>query len=130
MLFRSNELRGAAFGGLEFWISDLSLPDTVGTFMGFDVNLLPIIMSATMILQQKLMTPSTSATNPQMKNMPYIMTAVFFFMFYTFPSGLNLYYTLFNLMSIAQQKLTPKKPLPAVAIPVKTPKKSKKKRRK
>jgi len=114
-LFRTTiELRGAAFKGLEFWISDLSLPDTVGTFMGFDVNLLPVIMSGTMILQQKLMAPSSSA-NPQMKNMPYIMTAVFFFMFYTFPSGLNLYYTLFNLMSIAQQVFTSKKPLPIVS---------------
>ncbi len=129
-LFRTTiELRGAAFGGLEFWISDLSLPDTVGTFMGFDVNLLPIIMSATMILQQKMMTPSSAATNPQMKNMPYIMTAVFFFMFYTFPSGLNLYYTLFNLMSILQQKFTPNKPLPVLATPVKTTP-AKKKRKK
>jgi len=114
-LFRTTiELRGAAFKGLEFWISDLSLPDTVGTFMGFDINLLPVIMSGTMILQQKLMAPPSNA-NPQMKNMPYIMTAVFFFMFYTFPSGLNLYYTLFNLMSIAQQALTKKKPLPLIS---------------
>ncbi len=129
-LFRTTiELRGAAFGGLEFWISDLSLPDTVGTFMGFDINLLPIIMSATMILQQKMMSPSTAATNPQMKNMPYIMTAVFFFMFYTFPSGLNLYYTLFNVMSILQQKLTPNKPLPVLATPVSKPAKAKKKRK-
>jgi len=132
-LFRTTiELRGAAFKGLEFWISDLSLPDTVGSFMGFDVNLLPIIMSGTMILQQKMMTPTANA-NPQMKNMPYIMTAVFFFMFYTFPSGLNLYYTLFNLMSIAQQKLTPKQDLPAVkaspvtSVPKKNPKKKRKK---
>lgn len=114
-LFRTTiELRGAAFKGLEFWISDLSLPDTVGTVMGVSINLLPVIMSGTMILQQKLMAPATNA-NPQMKNMPYIMTAVFFFMFYTFPSGLNLYYTLFNLMSIAQQALTKKTPLPIVA---------------
>ncbi len=129
-LFRTTiELRGAAFGGLEFWISDLSLPDTVGTIGGIDINLLPIIMSATMMLQQKLMTPNANA-NPQMKNMPYIMTAVFFFMFYTFPSGLNLYYTLFNIMSIIQQKLTPQQPLPAkvAATPVATrPKKKRKK---
>jgi YidC/Oxa1 family membrane protein insertase len=120
-LFRTTiELRGAAFKGLEFWIADLSLPDTVGTFMGFDINLLPVIMSATMILQQKLMAPPNNA-NPQMKNLPYIMTAVFFFMFYTFPSGLNLYYTLFNIMSIAQQALTKKTPLPVVATQTKKP---------
>ena len=86
-------------------------------------------MSATMMLQQKLMTPTANA-NPQMKNMPYIMTAVFFFMFYTFPSGLNLYYTLFNIMSILQQKLTPKQVLPATVTapaPVARPKKKRKK---
>ncbi len=129
-LFRTTiELRGAAFKGLEFWISDLSLPDTVGNIGGIDINLLPIIMSATMMLQQKLMTPTANA-NPQMKNMPYIMTAVFFFMFYTFPSGLNLYYTLFNVMSILQQKLTPMQPLPAAIkapAPVTRPKKKRKK---
>ena len=128
-LFRTTiELRGAAFKGLEFWISDLSLPDTVGNIAGIDINLLPIIMSATMMLQQKLMTPTANA-NPQMKNMPYIMTAVFFFMFYTFPSGLNLYYTLFNVMSIVQQKFfTPVQKLPAsVTAPVVRPKKKRKK---
>ena len=127
-LFRTTiELRGAAFKGLEFWIADLSLPDTVGTIAGININLLPVIMSGTMILQQKLMAPANNA-NPQMKNMPYIMTAVFFFMFYTFPSGLNLYYTLFNLMSIAQQALTKKTPLPVVASsPVKPASKKQKK---
>jgi len=130
-LFRTTiELRGAAFYGLEFWISDLSLPDTVGHIGGFDINLLPIIMSATMMLQQKLMTPTANA-NPQMKNMPYIMTAVFFFMFYTFPSGLNLYYTLFNIMSIIQQKFfTPQQALPAKVAAISKaprPKKSRKK---
>ncbi len=130
-LFRTTiELRGAAFYGLEFWISDLSLPDTVGHIAGLDINLLPIIMSATMMLQQKLMTPAANA-NPQMKNMPYIMTAVFFFMFYTFPSGLNLYYTLFNIMSIIQQKFfTPMQALPAsVTAPTQAvrPKKKRKK---
>ena len=129
-LFRTTiELRGAAFGGLEFWISDLSLPDTVGNIGGIDINLLPIIMSATMMLQQKLMSPSTNA-NPQMKNMPYIMTAVFFFMFYTFPSGLNLYYTLFNIMSIVQQKLTPQKPLPVAVTAAQPAVRAKKKRKK
>jgi len=129
-LFRTTiELRGAAFKGLEFWIADLSLPDTVGTIGGIDINLLPIIMSATMMLQQKLMSPSANA-NPQMKNLPYIMTAVFFFMFYTFPSGLNLYYTLFNIMSIVQQKfLTPQQELP-VSVTTPTPTVRPKKKRK
>jgi len=39
--------------------------------------------------------------------MQYFMTAFFFLMFNGFPSGLNLYYTLFNVLTIAQQKLIP-----------------------
>jgi len=131
-LFRTTiELRGAAFKGLEFWIADLSLPDTIGHIAGFDINPLPIIMGVTMILQQKLMSPSSTAANPQMKNMPYIMTVVFLFIFYQFPSGLNLYYTLFNIMAIAQQKLMPAKPLEPKQVataPAAKPKPTKKKR--
>ncbi len=103
-LFRTTiELRGAAFKGLEFWIPDLSLPDTVGMIAGVPINILPVIMGVTMIIQQKMSAPSAAA-NPQMKNMPYFMTVFFLFIFYSFPSGLNLYYTLFNLLAIIQQK--------------------------
>jgi len=34
----------------------------------------------------------------------YFMNVFFLFLFYTFPSGLNLYYSVFNLLSIVQQK--------------------------
>jgi YidC/Oxa1 family membrane protein insertase len=38
----------------------------------------------------------------------YAMNVFFLFLFYTFPSGLNLYYSVFNILSIVQQKyLTP-----------------------
>ena len=103
-LFRTTiELRGAPFVGLEWWIADLSQPDTVGHLLGIPINPLPIVMSLSMVLQQKLMSPSTGSPQ-QMKSMPYLMTGIFLFIFYNFPSGLNLYYTLFNLFSILQQK--------------------------
>ena len=103
-IFRSTiEFRGAPFFG---WITDLSVPDTLTTIAGFPINVLPFLMGATMFLQQKLMaSPSGGA---QQKMMMYFMNVFFLFIFYSFPSGLNLYYSVFNVLSIVQQKyLTP-----------------------
>ncbi len=103
-VFRSTiELRGAPF---VLWITDLSAPDTLFEIGGFPVNILPLVMAASMFVQQKL-TPTT-ATMGQQKSMMYIMNIFFVFIFYRLPSGLNLYYTLFNILTILQQKyLTP-----------------------
>ncbi len=96
------ELRGEGFA---LWINDLSSPDTVATlpfslpFYGDSVNILPFIMAGTMVLQQKLTT-----TDPKQKMMMYFMPVFLFFLFNNFPSGLNLYYALFNILSIIQQK--------------------------
>lgn len=110
IVFRSTiELRGQPF---MLWITDLSSPDTVAIIGGFPLNILPLVMGATMFIQMKMtQTPATT----QNKYMPYIMNAFFLFIFYQFPSGLNLYYALFNFFTILQQKfLTPAAPaLPA-----------------
>ena len=55
-----------------------------------------------MFLQQKLMAAPDGGN--QQKIMMYFMNVFFLFLFYTFPSGLNLYYSVFNLLSIIQQK--------------------------
>ena len=103
-VFRTTiEFRGAPFFG---WITDLSSPDTLMTVAGFPINILPFLMGATMFLQQKLMASPTSGT--QQKVTMYAMNVFFLFLFYSFPSGLNLYYSVFNILSIVQQKyLTP-----------------------
>jgi YidC/Oxa1 family membrane protein insertase len=103
-VFRSTiELRGAPF---VLWITDLSAPDTLFEIGSFPVNILPLVMAASMFIQQKL-TPTT-ATAGQQKSMMYMMNIFFVFIFYRLPSGLNLYYTLFNILTILQQKyLTP-----------------------
>ncbi|MCK4640562.1 MAG: YidC/Oxa1 family insertase periplasmic-domain containing protein, partial [Candidatus Marinimicrobia bacterium] len=113
-VFRTTiELRHAPF---IWWITDLSAPDTIFTLpftipiYGQYVNVLPVIMALSTILQQKL--SGTTSTNPQQKMMMYMMPIMFFFMFNQFPSGLNLYYTLFNLLTVAQQKLIPAKSKP------------------
>ncbi|MDD9887250.1 MAG: YidC/Oxa1 family insertase periplasmic-domain containing protein, partial [Candidatus Marinimicrobia bacterium] len=100
-VFRSTiEFRGAPFFG---WINDLSQPDTLTTIGGFPLNVLPFLMGATMFLQQKYMSPTTG-DGGQQKIMLYAMNVFFLFLFYSFPSGLNLYYSVFNILSIVQQK--------------------------
>lgn len=99
-IFRSKiEFRGAPFFG---WISDLSVPDTLVEFGGFPINILPVLMGSTMFIQQKMMAAPNADANQ--KTMMYVMNVFFLFLFYSFPSGLNLYYFVFNLLSIIQQK--------------------------
>lgn len=108
-VFRTTiELRSEPF---VWWITDLSSPDTIFLLpfnvpiYGNHVAVLPILMVISMFVQQKMMTGA--AQQPQQKTMQYFMTGFFFLMFNGFPSGLNLYYTLFNVLTIAQQKLIP-----------------------
>jgi YidC/Oxa1 family membrane protein insertase len=103
IVFRSTiELRGAGF---MFWINDLSKPDIIFELpfsiplYGSFVTVLPIIMALSMFLQQK-----STISDPRQKMMIYFMPVFFLFLFNTFPSGLNLYYTLFNFLTILQQK--------------------------
>ena len=109
-VFRTTiELRAEPF---VWWIKDLSAPDAVFTLpfsipiYGSHVAILPILMVVSMFIQQRMMSGG-AAQQPQQKTMQYFMTGFFFLMFNSFPSGLNLYYTLFNVLSIAQQKLIP-----------------------
>lgn len=91
----SVELRRAPFA---LWVNDLSAPDTVGHIMGFPINILPLIMTGTTILQQKL-TP----TDPRQAAMAYMMPVVMLIFFYSFPSGLVIYWTVNNVLQVAQQ---------------------------
>lgn len=109
VVFRTTiELRSEPF---IWWIKDLSSPDTIFNLpftipiYGSQVAVLPMLMVVSMFIQQKMM--SGGIQQPQQKTMQYFMTAFFFLIFNSFPSGLNLYYTLFNVLTIAQQKLIP-----------------------
>ena len=90
-----------------FWIQDLSLPDTVLTIPGsiafiggFNLNILPILMTLTTYLQQK-MTPGAGASQQQMfiKFMPFI----FLFIFWNMPSGLIIYWIMQNVLQVLHQ---------------------------
>ena len=90
------ELRYAKF----LWIKDLSEPENLfASVMPFQFNLLPLLMAVTMYVQQKL-TPSTM--DEMQKKIMQFFPFMFLFMFYTMPSGLLLYWTTSNLVSIYQ----------------------------
>jgi YidC/Oxa1 family membrane protein insertase len=97
----SIELRQAPFIG---WIDDLSVPEALFMIPGLDLPLrvLPLIMGASMWLQQKL-TPQTSMDPAQQQMMMTLMPVMFTVLFYQFPSGLVLYWMVSNLLAIAHQ---------------------------
>ena len=103
-----------------FWINDLSAPDIIFNLpfkvpvYGDYVCALPIIMALSMYAQQKMMTVG-GPQQEQQKMMQYFMMGFFFLLFNSFPSGLNLYYTLFNVLTIIQQKFTGAEPALAKA---------------
>jgi len=122
IVFRATiEFRRAPF---VLWINDLSLPDVIFhlpfslPLYGDHVALLPIIMGISSYFQSK-----TTMTDPNQKMMLYFMPIFLTLIFNQFPSGLTMYYTLFNIWTLVQQKITPP---PAVA-PVETNKLPKKK---
>ncbi len=89
------ELRFAEF----LWIKDLSEQEALFYIGGFAVNILPLTMGATMVLQQRL-TPSNM--DEQQKKIMMMMPIVFLFICYNMPAGLLLYWTTSNLISIYQ----------------------------
>jgi len=112
MIQNAIELRGAEF----FWACDLSKPDTVAflPFLNFPINPLPLLMGATMLWQARL-TPVAPGMDPMQQNMMKYMPLMFLFILYNFSAGLTLYWTVQNLLSIAQMKLTKAKDQPATA---------------
>jgi YidC/Oxa1 family membrane protein insertase len=81
---------------------------------GSGVAILPLLMGLTMFLQMK--SAPTGQGPGQQKFMMYFMNGFFILIFNQFPSGLVLYYTLFNVLTIVQQKyLTSHQEKPGVA---------------
>jgi YidC/Oxa1 family membrane protein insertase len=94
-LQNSIEMRHAPFF---WWIRDLSAKDPI--------YITPLIMGATMVLQQK-MTPTSA--DPTQAKMFMLMPIMFTFLFLSFPSGLVLYWLVNNILSIAHQYYMNKK---------------------
>lgn len=89
VLLAAVELRHAPWMG---WITDLSSPDPF--------YILPLIMAVSMFVQTRLQPPPPDPVQAKvMMFMPIVFSIFFFF----FPAGLVLYWTVQNLIGIAQQ---------------------------
>ena len=108
VLFVSIEMRHAPFFG---WIQDLSAPDPTSLFNLFGlipwdtpafltIGIWPILMGVTMFLQQKINPPPP---DPIQAKIFMMLPLIFTFLLATFPSGMVVYWTVNNILSIAQQ---------------------------
>jgi YidC/Oxa1 family membrane protein insertase len=96
---RTIELRQAPF---ILWIGDLSVPDAIAV-SGLEVHVLPVLMGAFMLVQQKM-----TMKDPKQAMLVYLMPVMMIFIFWGMSSGLVLYWTIFNVLTIAQQVLVGK----------------------
>ena len=111
VLFVTIEMYHAPFYG---WIHDLSAPDPLGILNLFglvswdmpdlltmvNIGILPIMMGTTMWLQQKL---NPAPADPTQARIFALLPFVFTFILARFAAGLVLYWTVNNILSIAQQ---------------------------
>jgi YidC/Oxa1 family membrane protein insertase len=107
MIRSAIELRGASF----LWIKDLAKPDTLFVISGVPVigrlpfNLLPLIMGGTMLWQSHL-TPASPSVDPAQQKMMRYMPLLFLVFLYNYSAGMALYWTVNNLLTILQTKMT------------------------
>jgi YidC/Oxa1 family membrane protein insertase len=105
MINAAVELRGQPF----LWVKDLSQPDHLTDILGFPINLLPILMAVTMVIQMR-MTPQTG--DKLQRRIFMLMPLMFFIFCYNYASALALYWTTQNIVSIGQTWLTQRMPEP------------------
>jgi len=88
VLMESVELRHASF----LYLHDLSVQDPY--------FILPILMGASMFIQQSL---NPAPPDPMQAKIMKMLPIIFTFFFLWFPAGLTLYWVVNNILSIAQQ---------------------------
>ncbi len=113
-LFVSIEMRHAPFFG---WIKDLSAPDPTSILNLFglipwdpplflSIGVWPLLMGLTMYLQQKINPPPP---DPIQAKIFMMLPIIFTFLLATFPSGMVVYWTINNILSVGQQYILLKK---------------------
>jgi YidC/Oxa1 family membrane protein insertase len=134
MIRSAIELRGAHF----LWALDLSKPDTlfmipgvtflpfISTPEGLPFNLLPLLMGGAMLWQSHL-TPASPGMDPSQAKMMRYMPLMFLLFLYNYSSGLALYWTVNNVLTVLQTKYTKTTSLATTATPALTPPLKKKK---
>ena len=103
VLLYSIELRHSSF----LWMTDLSRPEHLFNIpvVGIPFRILPLLMGVSWFFSQKLTptaTPASEGMELQMKMMQF-MPIIFTVMFWGLPSGLILYWTVSNILSVGQQ---------------------------
>jgi len=104
VLLHSIDLRQSSF----LWINDLSEPEHLFNIPGIGIpfRILPLVMGISWFISQKMtpVTPTAGNENMQMQmKMMQFMPIIFTVMFWGLPSGLILYWTVSNILSIGQQ---------------------------
>lgn len=103
MINAAVELRGQPF----LWVDDLSQPDHLTDIFGLPLNLLPILMAVTMVIQMRM----TPQTGDKLQRRIFMLMPLMFFVFcYNYASALALYWTTQNIVSIGQTWLTQRMP--------------------
>lgn len=103
----SIELRQQAF----LWAKDLSTYDSIASlpftipFYGNHVSLFTLLMTASTLAFTAINMQMTTAANPQMKWMMYLMPVMFLGVFNSYSAGLSYYYFLSNMCGLGQQYL-------------------------
>lgn len=108
-LWRSVIFQGQGF----LWIKDLSMPDRLFVLpnslplIGHNINILPVIMMVAMFFQQKISSKNMVVTDEtqamQQKMMMWLFPVILGVLFYNFGSGLNIYFTVFYILSTLSQ---------------------------
>ncbi len=113
LLKSSFQLRGATF--IPGWIDDLAAPDVLFSWstplpvIGTQFHLLPVILGAIMFIQPRVMSPlpkdksQWTEQQKQQRMMGNMMAIMFTWLFYNFPSGLNLYWMSSMSLGMVQQ---------------------------
>jgi len=101
MLGKAVELRNSHF----LWVHDLSQPDTIWhlPMLGYPLNVLPLLMAGTMLLQMSL---SPKSGDAMQQRMFMFMPLIFVGFCYNYASALALYWTVQNLFSVVQLYVT------------------------
>lgn len=107
LLGQTFELRNASF----LWIKTLAEPDQLFP-LGIDLplfgayfNLLPVLMAFTTLLSIKLASVPDGSSATRQAISSGLMGLAFFVLFYSFPSGMVLYWTVANILQVAHQKI-------------------------
>ncbi len=104
VLLHSIDLRHSSF----LWVKDLAEPETLFDIPGIGIpfRILPLLMGVSWYVSQKMtpmtMTPGNEQMQLQMKMMQF-MPIIFTVLFWGLPSGLIIYWTVSNILSIGQQ---------------------------